>query len=284
MRLLVLILLLMSIPTLAVSEWVFQPPVLVNGGVGIVRWQDDEPMDVAVAKFRGGRVFVDRDKEGLFALIGIDVLTEPGRYPLELAGIDKQGRNIFQNIAIEVVDAERKTDYLTLPPEMVEPKASKVIARINRESAELKQIFSQNSGPLVGGPFFLPVSDPISSDFGTRRVLNGVPKSPHSGTDFRSPLGTVVRAPASGRVVLIKELYYTGRTVILDHGNGLFSLYAHLLNPLCREGEELKAGAAIGKVGSTGRSTGAHLHWTIKLRGAKVDPLELLRSYGVERP
>ena len=284
MRVLIIASLLFLMPMTAAAEWVLQPPVLVNGGVGIVRWQDDVPMDVAIAKFRGERFFLDRDKEGLFALVGIDVLTEPGRYPLELSGIDRRGRNIFHSISVEVVDAERKVDRLTLPPEMVEPKAPKTVARIERESAELKQLFGENSGPFIGGLFSTPVTDPISSDFGTRRILNGVPKSPHSGTDFRSPLGTVVRAPANGRVVLVKDLYYTGRTVVIDHGNGLYSLYAHLLKPLCRTGDELDAGAAIGKVGSTGRSTGAHLHWTIKLHGAKVDPVELLRRYGKERP
>jgi murein DD-endopeptidase MepM/ murein hydrolase activator NlpD len=114
--------------------------------------------------------------------------------------------------------------------------------------------------------------------------LNGEPKSPHSGTDFRSPLGRVVRAPAHSRVAFVGDLYYTGRTVILDHGSSVYSLYAHLLKPLCEAGQQIKAGQPIGKVGSTGRSTGAHLHWTIKIRGAKVDPLELLSQYGMERP
>ncbi|NIQ98355.1 MAG: M23 family metallopeptidase, partial [Desulfuromonadales bacterium] len=76
----------------------------------------------------------------------------------------------------------------------------------------------------------------------------------------------------------------TGRTVVLDHGSGVFSLYAHLLKPLCRVGQTLSSGQPVGKVGSTGRSTGAHLHWTVKVRGAKVDPMELVANYGKERP
>ncbi len=241
-------------------------------------------MDVAVAHYDEKSFFLDRDKEGLFALIGVDVKKRPGTFPVEIAGIDVAGQNHFHTLHIEVLDAERKTDYLTLPPEMVTPKDPATVARIDRESRQLARLFGEDSGPYIGGYFGLPVPDPVSSSFGTRRVLNGKPKSPHSGTDFRSPLGRLVRAPANGRVVYVGELYYTGRTVVLDHGSGIFSLYAHLLKPLCQEGQYLDSGQPLGKVGSTGRSTGAHLHWTIKVRGAKVDPMVLTALYGKERP
>lgn len=279
-----LLICLILLPLTASAEWVLQPQILVNGSVAVLRWHGKVPMDVAVAHFDDESFFLDRDKEGLFALIGIDVLKEPGSYPLELAAVDKSGENFFQTIMVEVVDAARKTDYLTLPPEMVTPKDPATIKRIAQESAELKKVFAENSGPYIGGFFRLPVTEPVSSRFGTRRVLNGEPKSPHSGTDFRSPLGRLVRAPSRSRVVFVGDLYYTGRTVILDHGSGVFSLYAHLLKPLCQVGQKIDRGQPIGKVGSTGRSTGAHLHWTVKIRGAKVDPMELVAHYGEERP
>lgn len=279
-----LLICLILFPSCIQAEWVLQPEKMINGGVAILRWQGKVKMDVAVAHYDDASFFLDRDKEGLFALIGVDVLKEPGVFPVEIAGIDVLGENHFNTLYIEIVDAERKTDYLTLPPEMVTPKDPSTVARINRESVVLKKIFSEDSGPFIGGHFKPPVQDSISSSFGTKRVLNGTPKSPHSGTDFRSPLGRVVRAPANSRVAYVGDLYYTGNTVILDHGSSVFSLYAHLLKPLCKTGQEIDAGQPIGKVGSTGRSTGAHLHWTIKVRGAKVDPMELLARYGVERP
>lgn len=275
---------ILFLPVTVSAEWVLTPTTMVNGGVAMLRWQGKVPMDVAVAHYDGDSFFLDRDKDGLFALIGVDVLQEPGSYPIELASVDMAGENFFQTISLEVVDAERKTDYLTLPAEMVTPKDPATLKRIEQESAELRNIFGQDSGPFIGGFFKRPVPEPVSSQFGTRRVLNGEKKSPHSGTDFRSPLGRLVRAPARGRVVYIGDLHYTGNTVVLDHGSGLFSLYAHLLKPLCRVGQALDQDQPLGKVGSTGRSTGAHLHWTVKIRGAKIDPMELLARYGKERP
>ncbi len=105
--------------------------------------------------------------------------------------------------------------------------------------------------------------------------MNGKPRAPHSGTDFRSPQGTPVRSISNGRIVLVDDLFYTGKTVVLDHGEGLFSLYAHLSRVLVEEGHELLVGDVLGEVGSTGRSTGAHLHLTVKLLGERVDPESL---------
>jgi len=283
MRLLLLAL-MVFLPLRAGAEWVLSPEKISNGGVAVLRWQGPVQMDVAVAHYDDQSFFLDRDKNGLFALIGVDVMQAPGAFPVEIAGVDVAGENHFHTLQIEVVDALRETDYLSLPPEMVTPKDPKTVARIEREAVQLKKIFAEDSGPYIGGLFKFPVPDKVSSMFGTKRVLNGETKSPHSGTDFRSPLGRLVRAPANSRVVFVGDLYYTGKTVILDHGSGVFSLYAHLLKPLCAVGQKINTGQPVGKVGSTGRSTGAHLHWTIKIRGAKVDPLELVARYGLERP
>ena len=109
--------------------------------------------------------------------------------------------------------------------------------------------------------------------------MNGKPRSPHSGTDFRSPAGTPVKALSNGRVALVDDLFYTGKTVVVDHGEGLFSLYGHLSETEVDQGHELLAGDVVGKVGSTGRSTGAHLHLSVKLLGERIDPLALLSLY-----
>ena len=106
--------------------------------------------------------------------------------------------------------------------------------------------------------------------------MNGKPKSPHSGTDFRSPSGTPVHSISNGRVTLVDDLFYTGKTVVIDHGEGLLSVYAHLSKALVAEDVELQIGDVLGEVGSTGRSTGAHLHLTVRLLGERVDPLALL--------
>ena len=128
----------------------------------------------------------------------------------------------------------------------------------------------------------MPVSDPISSVFGKRRVMNGKPKSPHSGTDFRGPSGTPVHSISNGRVALVADLFYTGQTVVVDHGEGLLSIYAHLSKVLVAEESELQVGDVLGEVGSTGRSTGAHLHLTVRLLEERVDPLALLAIFEEE--
>jgi murein DD-endopeptidase MepM/ murein hydrolase activator NlpD len=111
-------------------------------------------------------------------------------------------------------------------------------------------------------------------------VFNGQARSPHSGADFLSPAGTPVTAPSAGRVLLAGDLYYTGGSVVIDHGAGLVSLFAHLSSVDVKTGDLIAGGQPIGKVGATGRVTGAHLHWTLRANGTRVDPLSLLHVLG----
>jgi murein DD-endopeptidase MepM/ murein hydrolase activator NlpD len=119
-----------------------------------------------------------------------------------------------------------------------------------------------------------------NSAFGTRSIFNGEPRSPHSGADFLSPAGTPVHAPNAGRVLVAENLYFTGNTVVVDHGLGLLSLFAHLSRMDVEAGEMVTTGQVLGAVGSTGRVTGPHLHWTLRAGGARVDPLSLLALLG----
>src|SRR5690606_30907835 len=132
------------------------------------------------------------------------------------------------------------------------------------------------SGRAWHGSVALPVAGRPSSNFGLRSVYNGQPRSPHGGVDFSSPTGTPVRAPAGGRVALAEDLYFTGQTVILDHGLGLFSVLAHLSAMQVEQGSLVDGGTVVGRVGATGRVTGPHLHWGIRLHGARVDPISLI--------
>src|SRR5439155_1702388 len=122
--------------------------------------------------------------------------------------------------------------------------------------------------------------DQANSGFGTRSIFNGRQRSAHGGTDFLSRQGTPVRSPNAGLVVAARDLYFTGNTVIIDHGLGLFSLLAHLSRLVVQEGDTVAAGQVVGLVGATGRVTGPHLHWAVKVSGARVDPLSVLAVAG----
>ena len=111
-------------------------------------------------------------------------------------------------------------------------------------------------------------------------MFNGEARRPHGGADFLSPEGTLVRAPNAGRVVAARDLFFTGNTVIIDHGLGVVSLLAHLSAMDVREGDVIAAGQVIGRVGATGRVTGPHLHWGVTVAGARVDPLSILALIG----
>jgi murein DD-endopeptidase MepM/ murein hydrolase activator NlpD len=149
--------------------------------------------------------------------------------------------------------------------------------RIDREAREFAELWkSRTPERLWRGPFVRPVPDPANSAFGTRSFYNGEPRSPHSGADFLSPEGRPIRAPAAGRVVIAGSRYFTGNTVVIDHGLGLYSMFAHLSSIAVAAGDAVEPGQIVGEVGATGRVTGAHLHWSVRLAGARVDPLSLL--------
>jgi murein DD-endopeptidase MepM/ murein hydrolase activator NlpD len=176
------------------------------------------------------------------------------------------------------------TRVLKVDPALVNPPPE-MDARIAREAAEVARLWGQSSPDrLWNGPFVPPVPNVVASQFGARSIYNGQARSPHSGADFPSPIGAPVAAPNGGRVVLAKDLYFTGNTVILDHGLGLFSLLAHLSVINVHEGDRVTTGQEVGKVGATGRVTGPHLHWAVRAGGARVDPISVLAVLDHETP
>jgi murein DD-endopeptidase MepM/ murein hydrolase activator NlpD len=208
-------------------------------------------------------------------LVGIDLETKPGTYTLEVRAVTG-GRAVNGEHLLVVRAKAFPTRRLKVDEKFVTPPPE-VEARIRSEAVRLAAIFGTETGArLWVGAFLAPVdADPVSS-FGKRSILNGKPRSLHTGTDFNAPDGAEVRAPGGGRVVLAGDLYFSGNTVVLDHGLGLYSLFAHLSKIDVAEGSVVKTGQPVGRVGSTGRSTGPHLHWSLRLTGTRVDPLSLV--------
>lgn len=210
------------------------------------------------------------------ALIGIDLDTKPGRYVVGLTAAGAGTDPVTHSYALNVEPKSFPTRQLTVAPAFVNPPADQ-IDRIQREAARLAEIFrTATAERLWNGPFLAPVPGQATSSFGSRSVFNGQPRSPHTGADFRAGEGTPIKAPNAGRVVLSDEYYFSGNVVILDHGWGLYSFFAHLSKRLVEEGDAVAAGQIVGHVGATGRVTGPHLHWTVRLDNALVDPVSLM--------
>lgn len=214
-------------------------------------------------------------------LVGIDLDVAPSTYTVDIVGT-AEGSELNATHRLVVTRRQFRTRKLTVDPAFVNPPAE-AVERINREAAELKDLWSHSeTTKLWTGAFVRPVPEAANSAFGTRSILNGEPRSPHSGADFNSPTGTPIKAPNGGRVVLAGDLYFTGNTVMIDHGLTVFSLFAHLSEMDVKVGDTVAAGNVIGKVGATGRVTGPHLHWSVRIDGARIDPLSLLAVMGGE--
>ena len=152
-------------------------------------------------------------------------------------------------------------------------------ARANKESLEIKKALSKTTTEITPSFYFIPpVPGIITSPFGKQRFINGLPRSAHLALDFRGSIGTPIVSPLKGKVVLVGDYFYTGLTLILDHGYGLFSSYAHMSEIKVKLGDLIEQSSEIGLVGSTGRVTGPHLHWTVYFDGNKINPESLIQA------
>jgi murein DD-endopeptidase MepM/ murein hydrolase activator NlpD len=213
--------------------------------------------------------------EGLF---GIDLDVAPGIYTIA-ARVERKSQTAIETTRTFTVAAKRfPTRRLNVAPEFVNPPASE-LERIRDEARSMATMFEQAATTRQWrGPFQVPVDVPANSSFGTRSVFNGEARSPHSGADFPAAAGTRVASPAAGVVVLAAPQYFTGNTVVIDHGLGLYSVLAHLSVMSVSAGDRVDVGQSVGRVGATGRVTSAHLHWSVRLNGARVDPLSLVAA------
>lgn len=212
-------------------------------------------------------------------LVGIDLSVSPGTYLVRIeTGDGLAARRATYPLVVRT--RSFPTRILKVDEAFVSPPPD-ALERIRREAEELNRLWDASAPErLWDGPFVRPVPDPANSAFGTRSVFNGRPRDPHSGADFRSAAGTPVKAPNGGRIALASARYFTGNTVVIDHGLSVFSLLAHLSEINVKEGDRISAGDVIGRVGATGRVTGPHLHWSVRATGARVDPLSLLWVLG----
>jgi len=212
------------------------------------------------------------------AILGVDLEKAPGTYPLLVHVQAAGGKPEACTLHIPVRVGKFATEKLQVGKEFVEPSPEQ-IQRANEERDKLRAIFDQvTPEKLWDGDFRVPL-DGVNTggNFGKRRVLNGQPGSPHSGVDFPALTGTPVHAAQSGRVALAQELFFSGNTIVVDHGLGIYTFYGHLSEIDVKPGDELQSGQVLGKVGATGRVTGPHLHWGLTVERARVNALQLVK-------
>ncbi|MGB3276272.1 MAG: peptidoglycan DD-metalloendopeptidase family protein [Castellaniella sp.] len=239
--------------------------VPVPGGVAVVPL--GEAAQAPQARYADRRVMVVRDSDQRWiALVGIPLDTKPGRRTLQV-----QGR---PDAAFEVRSKTYAAQHITLKNRRQVTPYPDDLKRIERELALQTAAYRTYRDGVVPSNVLLdrPVGGRLSSPFGLRRFFNGQERNPHSGLDFAVPTGTPVKAPAAGRVVLVGDYFFNGKTVFVDHGQGFISMFCHLSAIDVKVGDDVARGAIVGKVGATGRATGPHLHWNVSLNDARVDP------------
>jgi murein DD-endopeptidase MepM/ murein hydrolase activator NlpD len=276
-------------PTLNSWTVLNQPVRLVNGTPVLFRITTPKPVRTLTGNWLGHEISFsfEANSKTWFALAGVSLETKPGAYPLELHGETLSGEPADSvQSAGEAISFEKK---ILVARQRYPRVLLKVPARYTAPSPEDQREIEQDKETKAEafktlstdrewkGPFAAPVNAEISDVFGVQRVFNGSVESTHQGLDFRVPGGTSVAAVNRGHVILARPLFFEGNCVVIDHGQGLLTLYLHLSKFLVKEGDDVSKGQAIGLSGGTGRATGPHLHLAVRWQGVYLDPQVLLK-------
>jgi murein DD-endopeptidase MepM/ murein hydrolase activator NlpD len=275
-------LLVPPLPATAVvkSSWVLaaSPAHVVNGSPLLIRVKPPQPVDELTGKWLGHDLALTYDPatRAWYSLMGVSLETKPGSYLLQVKGNTRTGQEISFERRIAIGKAKHKRISVSVSKKFTEPSAEQL-----KTIAEDKQVKESLFNRITlqrewSGDFRAPVQAQISDVFGTERVFNGKVQSYHQGLDYGVPSGTSVSALNSGTVLLARNLYFEGNCVMIDHGQGLLTLYLHLSEFAVKEGQRVKRGEVIGLSGGTGRATGPHLHVAVRWQGIYLDPATLM--------
>ena len=263
------------------AHWIVgnQPARLVNGTPVLFRVTTPAPVRTLSGNWLGHEIAFsfDASHKSWFALAGISLETKRGAYPIQLHAETNAGEAISFEKKIRVERQRYPRVQLKVPARYTAPSAEdqRQIEQDKETKAEAFKTLSP--GREWKGSFAPPVNAEISDVFGVERVFNGSVESTHQGLDFRVPSGTSVAAVNRGHIILARSLFFEGNCVVIDHGQGLLTLYLHLSKFLIKEGDDVNKGQAIGLSGGTGRATGPHLHLAVRWQGVYLDPAVLLK-------
>lgn len=236
-------------------------PSPVPGGVALIPIKGQASPQVT---YHGERILTRRGATGWQAVVGIPLSAKPGLDALEVDG---------QLLSFVIKPKRYPEQRIRLKNQRQVTPSPEDLARISQEQALMApawKAWPEGIVPILS--FDQPTKGILTGSFGLRRIFNGEPRAPHAGLDIKAPAGQAVRAPAAGVVVLTGDFFFSGNAVFLAHGQGVVSLFAHLSKITVKQGQRLKAGDLLGEVGQTGRATGPHLHWSLSLNNARVDP------------
>jgi hypothetical protein len=239
--------------------------------------ESDKP-PVITGNFGGIDLPFYKDGDVYRSILGIPYDHQPGVASVKVRIGEGEGASVVE-VPFTITPGEYESETLSVDSRRVKPQNPKDLRRIKRESIEIGEAYRAITPKKYwDGPFALPIPNTsFTSKYGARRIYNGVQKSAHLGLDFKARIGTPIRTAAPGRVLLAKNLFFTGNTVIVDHGYGVLTLYAHLSKLRVKKNQEVKAGKLLGLSGKTGRVTGPHLHWMAVVQKQKVNPLDLTK-------
>ena len=264
-----LLLAVLLLSNMATAELLKPNPV--PGGIAIVAIAP-EGATPPLVRFQEQRVLLVRANGMWQAVVGLPLSLDAGEQHLDISD-----RAATRTLAFQVLPKHYDTQYLTLANKRQVNPTPKDLIRIAREQELSRRAFATWSEVLADDlRFDLPARGRFSGTFGLRRFFNNEPRQPHSGVDIAAPEGTPVLAPAAGTVIETGNYFFNGNTVFIDHGQGLISMYNHLSRISVKKGARVARGQRIGAIGKTGRVTGAHLHWTVSLNNARVDPMLFL--------
>lgn len=251
----------------------WQPAKLIRGSAVLLQVRTPAGVSELSGKWLGHEIKFERraNKTGFYALAGIPVETAAGTYDLELQGVRRAGEFKFVK-QIRIAPAHYPRVAVTVAKRFTEPNPEQ-LKQIAADKEVKKNTFSRTAAEqLWANNFQPPVDAPVSGIFGTERVFNGEVQSRHLGLDYAAPAGTPVRAINAGTVLLAQKLYFEGGFIVIDHGQGLMSLYLHLSDFKVKEGDAVTTGEVIAQSGASGRATGAHLHLAVRWQGVYLDP------------
>jgi murein DD-endopeptidase MepM/ murein hydrolase activator NlpD len=238
---------------------------------------------LAVVEGRMGKATVPfyRSANGYYsALVGADLEAKPGVMTLNVRGTTTTGTEHNSQVTLRIKSKSFKKEAFSVASGF-DQLSPETLERIRDDQEQFSSAYTSSTPErLWEGVFVLPVSSEVTSPFGYRRVINGTPRAPHTGVDLKAAVGTPVVAPNHGRVVLLGDFFFSGQSVVLDHGGGLYTMYFHLAEYKVEKGVPVRKGDVIGLSGMTGRVTGPHLHWGARINGARIDPFELLNKLG----